>query len=79
MVSAAQSALINASLSPLAIGNAISSAIADKTLQAAKQEGAQLVQLIDSADSGSGSSGVQAGDALVARATGLGGMLDVVG
>ena len=73
MVSAAQSSLIDASLLPAQVDNAISTALLKKTFDAARQEGNSAVQLIDSA----GQVGPQAGDALVAKATGLGGLLDI--
>jgi len=73
MVSAAQSNLIDASLSPAQVSNAISTSVLSKTLDAARQQGASVVQLIDDASL----SGPQPGDALVAKATGLGSFLDI--
>jgi hypothetical protein len=71
MVSSAQSRLIDASLSPAQVDNAVSVSVLRKSLDAARQEGASAVQLIDSA------AVPQRGDALVARATGLGNLIDV--
>jgi hypothetical protein len=71
MVSAAQNKLIEASLIPARVSNEISTSVAAKTLDAARTQGAQMISLIDSAGQ------IGAGDALVARATGLGGTLDV--
>jgi hypothetical protein len=73
MVSPAQSKLIEASLLPAAISRDISSAVAKKSLDATKQEGAAVLKLLDSA------AGITAGDPQTAKATGLGGMLDIVG
>jgi hypothetical protein len=50
-------------------------AVAAKTMDMQRMEGAAAVQLIQAATSGAG----QAGDAMVAAATGLGGSLDVYG
>lgn len=75
MVSATQQSLINSSLMPGQFGTAISTAVASKTLQAARQEGAAVVQMLE--DAGVSSQGITAGDPLVAKATGLGGLLDV--
>ncbi len=49
--------------------------IARKMLDSQKMEGAAAIKLIEAASSGVG----DAGDELVAKATGLGGMLDVRG
>lgn len=74
MVSPAQQSLNQASLSPAATASAIDTAVAAKALNAQRQQGDAAVQLIDSA----GQSGSpQPGDALVAKATGLGSLLDV--
>jgi predicted secreted Zn-dependent protease len=73
MVSPAQSNLTNASLLPAQVDNQISTALLKKTFDAARQEGDSAVQLIDSA----GQAGPQAGDALVAKASGVGGLLDI--
>jgi hypothetical protein len=71
MVSAAQSKLIDAALIPARISNEISTSVAKKTLDAARDQGAQLVSLIDDAGQ------ISPGDSLVASATGKGGLLDV--
>jgi hypothetical protein len=73
MVSAAQTNLINASLAPAQVDNAIATSVLSKTLDAARQQGASVVQLIDDAAEG----GPQPGDALVAKATGLGSLVDI--
>ena len=78
MVSAAQQNLINATLSPAQTGVAISTSVAAKTLDAARQQGAAIVQLLDSASSIGDQGGIQAGDPLVAKATGLGNNLDIM-
>lgn len=75
MVSSAQNNLISASLAPAALGSAISTAVAGKTLQTSQQQGSAIVQLIESAAPASMTP--QLGDPLVARATGLGATLDV--
>ena len=77
MVSPAQQASIQASLIPSAVANEVSTSIAAKTLQAQRQQGDALLALLDSASPDPG--GVGPGDPLVAKATGLGGLLDVVG
>jgi len=82
MVSPAQNNLIQSYLSALATPNAIATAVTAKAFAVARQEGAAAVQLLDSAaaaDSGdsAGADTSLAGDSLVARATGLGGQLDV--
>ncbi|MGN6369747.1 MAG: putative motility protein [Phycisphaerae bacterium] len=71
MVSSAQSRLSDASLSPAQVNNALSISLLRKSLDAARQEGASAVQLIDSA------APPQPGDALVAKATGLGNLIDL--
>jgi hypothetical protein len=73
MVSPAQSKLIEAALIPARVASEVSSSVAAKTLDAARQQGAQVVSLIDKAGQ------IGAGDALVAKATGKGGLLDVHG
>ncbi len=73
MVSATQAKLIDASLLPAQVSSQISVSVAAKSLDAARQEGDAAVQLIDAA----GASGPQPGDALVAKATGMGTFLDV--
>ena len=70
MVSSAQTNLINSALAPGQLNSDISVSVLKKALDASRQEGEAAVQLIDSA-------GVaQAGDPLVAKATGLGGLID---
>ncbi len=49
MVSAVQSSLVQAQLAPAALGSQISTAIAAKSLDAQKQEGAAVLQLLDNA------------------------------
>jgi hypothetical protein len=71
MVSSAPSSLNAASMSPAQVDNAVSISVLRKSLDAARQEGASAVQLIDSA------AAVQPGDSLVAKATGLGSLVDV--
>jgi hypothetical protein len=71
MVSPAQSRLIDASLIPARVSNEIATSVASKTLDAARDQGAQMVSLIDDAGQ------IAPGDALVAKATGVGGLLDV--
>jgi hypothetical protein len=73
MVSAAQSNLIAASQIPAQVDNNISYAVLAKVNDAERQEGAADVSLIDAANG----SAPGPGDPLVAKATGLGGMLDV--
>jgi len=73
MVSAAQTNLIDASQSPAQVSNAIATSVLSKTFDAARQQGASVVQLIDDASI----SGPQPGDALVAKATGLGNLVDM--
>ena len=75
MVSSAQQSLTNAQLAPAQIGQQISTAIAAKSLDAARQQGANVLQLLDSA----AQVGQGPGDPLVAKATGLGTLLDVTG
>jgi hypothetical protein len=77
MISSAQQSLINAQMAPAQIGQEISSAIAAKTLNAAKQEGANVLSLLDSAAQVGKAAGP--GDPLVAKATGLGSLIDVTG
>ena len=78
MVTAMQQSLINSSLMPSKVGSAISTAVAAKTLQAARQEGAAVVQLLEAAGRGAGAGrGLTAGDPLVAKATGLGSLVDM--
>jgi hypothetical protein len=74
MVSAAQNNLIQSYLDAQLTPTLVSTAVASKALAAQRQEGASAVQLIDDAGASDGS---MAGDQLVARATGLGGQLDV--
>jgi hypothetical protein len=50
-------------------------AVARKLMETQKSQGAAIVQLIDAA----GQNSAQAGDALVAAATGLGGSIDTYG
>ena len=64
MVSAAQSRLIQAELAPAAIGAQISAAVAAKSHDAEKQEGASVLQLLEGASEG-------------ATNNGLGGTLDI--
>lgn len=52
--------------------NQASMAVAKKTLDIARQQGAQIVQMIEN-------STIKAGDPLVAKASGLGQNLDVYG
>jgi len=73
MISPAQNNLVEASLIPARVSNDISVAVAAKSLANDRQQGAQLTQLIDAA----GQIASPAGDPLVARATGVGGLLDV--
>jgi hypothetical protein len=75
MISAAQSQLTEAQLAPARIANDISYAVAAKTLDAQRQEGATALKLLDSA---MGAGTPQPGDPLVAKATGLGSLLDVM-
>jgi len=49
MISPAQSRLIDAQLAPAAIATQVSSAIAKKSLDAQKQQGAAVLQLLDAA------------------------------
>ena len=76
MISAAQQSLTSAQLAPAQIGQAISTAVAGKAMSVDKMEGAAVLQLLDSAAQAGQST---AGDPLVAKATGLGGLLDVTG
>jgi hypothetical protein len=78
MVSAAQNNLIQSYLETQYTPTAITTAVAAKALTAQRQEGASTVQLIDDAGASASDSSL-AGDQLVARATGLGGQLDVTG
>ncbi|HUO09077.1 MAG TPA: putative motility protein [Phycisphaerae bacterium] len=71
MVTSAQSNLIDSALAPGQMNGAVSVSVLKKALDASRQEGASAVQLIDDAGA------VQAGDPLVAKATGLGGLIDV--
>lgn len=69
-----------ASSSPASLGTQIAVAIQARTLQIARDQGSQITSLIDAAGSTADQaspSSVSAGDALVAKATGLGGQLDV--
>lgn len=72
MVTPLQSRLIEAQLAPARTAQQISTAVAKKSLDAAKAEGAGVIALLESAAKVSG------GDELVARATGKGALLDVV-
>lgn len=72
MVSPVQNKLIEAQLAPKRTAEQISTAVAKKTLDAAKMEGAAALKLLESASQISG------GDQLVAKATGKGALLDVV-
>ena len=69
MISSVQQKLIDAQLAPARIGQDISTAVAAKSLDAQRQEGDSVLQLLDSA--------AQAGDPLVAKATGVGSLLDI--
>lgn len=65
---------------PAQLGQAISTIVAAKTLQAARQEGAGVLKLLDGAAAvgkNASQNGLSQGDALVAKATGLGGLLDI--
>jgi len=73
MVSPAQQSLIQSSLAPAALASDITYSVAAKAMNAERQQGDAVVQLLDSA--GGGSPGP--GDALVAKATGLGSLLDI--
>ena len=59
------------------MGMQIATALAAKQMQADRQQGANAIQLLEAADISGGQTGL-AGDPLVAKATGLGGLLDVV-
>lgn len=72
MVSPIQQKLIDAQLSPAKVAQDVSAAVAAKALDATRQQGAAVLQLLEAAGK------VQAGDPLVAKATGLGRILDVV-
>jgi hypothetical protein len=72
MVSPAQSKLIDAQLAPARLANDVSYAIAAKSLDAQRQEGATALKLLDAA-----ATTLQPGDPLVAKATGLGSLLDI--
>jgi len=79
MVQASSSTSSN---SPLNLGNRIATAVQAKTMQAARQQGAAAVELIESAaemttDTSNAPDTLSPGDSLVARATGLGTLLDV--
>lgn len=78
MISTAQSQMVDASLAPMRLRTEISTSVLKKTLNAARDEGAAMVDLIDSAGAVGSGGGGQAGDALVAKATGVGGLLDVM-
>jgi hypothetical protein len=69
----------SSSLPPAELGSRIATALQAKALQAARQQGAQEVQLIANAGQAQTPAAPSAGDALVAKATGLGTLLDVVG
>jgi hypothetical protein len=73
MVSAAQSNLITASLIPAQVDNNISYAVLAKANDAERQAGESDVELIDAANR----SAPGPGDPLVAKATGLGSLLDI--
>jgi hypothetical protein len=74
MISAAQQSLSQGAIPPAALSSDISTAVAAKALNAQRQQGDAIVKLLDSA----GSDGEMGpGDALVAKATGLGGLLDI--
>ncbi len=73
MVSSIQSSSNDPSMSPAQVDNAVAISVLRKSLDAARQQGASAVQLIDDA------AAPQPGDALVAKATGLGGLIDVQG
>ena len=73
MVSAAQSNLISASLIPAQVDNNISYAVLAKANDAERQAGESDVELLDAANG----SAPGPGDPLVAKATGLGSLLDV--
>ncbi len=60
-------------MSPAQVNNAVSYSVLRKSLDAARQEGASAVELIDNAGT------PQPGDALVAKATGLGSLVDIQG
>jgi hypothetical protein len=47
MISAVQSRLVDAQLTPAALGTAISTAVAAKSLDAQRQAGAAVLQLLD--------------------------------
>ncbi len=72
MISPAQSQMIDAQLAPARLANDVSYAVAAKTLNAQRQEGETVLKLLDSAGGAP-----QAGDPLVAKATGLGSLLDI--
>jgi hypothetical protein len=71
MLSPAQPSSSNGARPPAALGSAISTAVAAKSLDAQRQQGAAILKMLDAAGA------AQAGDPLVAKATGLGGLLDI--
>jgi hypothetical protein len=75
MVTPTQQKLIEAQLAPARIGQAISTAVAVKARDAAKMEGAAVLQLLEAAGSVAQPT---PGDPLVAKATGLGSLIDVI-
>ena len=72
MISSVQQNLIDAQLRPARVGSEIATAVAGKALDAQRQEGAAAVELLDSA-----AQACSGGDPLVAKATGLGSLLDI--
>jgi hypothetical protein len=74
MVTPTQQKLIEAQLAPAKIRQGIDTAVAVKARDAAKREGAAALKLLEAA----GNVGKAApGDSLVAKATGLGSLIDV--
>jgi hypothetical protein len=73
MVSSVQSSLIAASQIPAQVDTQISYAVLAKANDAERQQGEADVELVDASNGGSST----AGDPLVAKATGLGGLLDI--
>jgi hypothetical protein len=72
MISPVQEKMIDAMLTPARLGAELSASIAAKSMDAQRAQGASVLKLLD----GAAKMAPAPGDALVAKATGLGGLLD---
>ncbi|HVX85626.1 MAG TPA: putative motility protein [Phycisphaerae bacterium] len=71
MISPAQSQLTDAQLTPARVASDIGYAVAAKTLNAERQQGAAILDLLN------GTANTQLSDPSLAQATGLGSLIDI--